>query len=141
MTRTPQPQPDLADKLIKVIGTTKSLIVHTCLFVGIFSLAFFGISLDKILLVLTTFLSIEAIYLAIFIQISVNKNTESLEEVEQDIDEIEHDIDEIQEDVIEEDEHDKEVKKTLLTIEKSLKSLQAELEVLHKKGLGKSSKK
>lgn len=51
------------------------------------------------LLVLTTLVSLEAIYLAIFIQMSINQTTESLEVVEHDIDEIQEDIDEIQEDV------------------------------------------
>jgi low affinity Fe/Cu permease len=43
--------------------------------------------------------SLEAIYLAIFIQMTVNQNTQSLREVEVDIDEIQENIDEIQEDV------------------------------------------
>lgn len=121
-----QPPADFADTLTKWVGTKTSLIIHTIAFVGIFSLQLIGISFDHILLVLTTFLSIEAIYLAIFIQISVNKNTESLEEVEQD-------IDEIQEDVEEDDEHDQEVQDTLLTIEQRLIDLHHDLEVLRKK--------
>jgi chromosome segregation ATPase len=51
------------------------------------------------LLVLTTVVSLEAIYLAIFIQMTVNRHTESLREVEADVDEIQEDIGEIQEDV------------------------------------------
>lgn len=51
------------------------------------------------MLFLTTIVSLEAIYLAIFIQMTVNRNTEELQEVGQDIDEIQEDIDEIQEDV------------------------------------------
>jgi chromosome segregation ATPase len=43
--------------------------------------------------------SLEAIYLSILIQIAVNKNTESLEEVEEDLDEIQEDLEEIAEDV------------------------------------------
>jgi predicted nucleic acid-binding Zn-ribbon protein len=76
------------------------------LFVLAFVLVFLGVDFDKVLLVLTTLVSLEAIYLAIFIQMTVNRNTQSLEEVEEDIDEIqedvegiEKDIDEIQEDV------------------------------------------
>lgn len=119
---------DFADNLIKAIGTTKSLIVHTFVFIGIFALNIFGVDLDHILLALTTFLSIEAIYLAIFIQISVNRNTQSLDEVEEDIEEIQGDVEE-------EDIHDKEVEKTLLTIESRLNNLQEDLKVLKKKGL------
>ncbi|HBY74527.1 TPA: hypothetical protein DEG21_01265 [Patescibacteria group bacterium] len=51
------------------------------------------------LLILTTVVSLEAIYLAIFIQMTVNRNTLSLKAVEEDIDEIQEDIDEIQEDI------------------------------------------
>jgi peptidoglycan hydrolase CwlO-like protein len=64
-----------------------------------FAVPYFGVHIDTVLLVLTTAVSLEAIYLAIFIQMSVNENTESLEEVEEDIDEIQHDVDEIQHDV------------------------------------------
>jgi uncharacterized protein YoxC len=55
--------------------------------------------MDKMLAILTNVVSLEAIYLAIFIQMSVNKNTKSLKEVEKDIDEIQEDVDELQEDV------------------------------------------
>ena len=51
------------------------------------------------LLVLTTVLSLEAIYLAIFIQMSLNRTRESLAGVEVDIGEIQEDVGEIQEDV------------------------------------------
>jgi len=54
---------------------------------------------DTILLVLTTAVSLEAIYLSIFIQMSINKSHRSLEEIGDDIDEIQEDVDEIQEDV------------------------------------------
>lgn len=93
------------EKVSKSIGSVWSLYVHTTIFIFSFLLIFFGISTDKVLLVLTTLLSLEAIYLSIFIQMAVNKNTQSLEEVEEDLDEIQEDIDEIQEGVdgIEED--------------------------------------
>lgn len=81
------------------IGTNASILIHTFFFVGIFALSFFGVGIDKILLILTTAVSLEAIYLAIFIQMSVNKTTKSLASVEEDIDEIQEDVDDIQEDV------------------------------------------
>jgi low affinity Fe/Cu permease len=80
------------------IGTNTSLAIHSILFVGIFALTIFGLTLDKVLLILTA-VSLEAIYLAIFIQMSVNKTTVSLAGVEEDIDDIQEDVDEIQEDV------------------------------------------
>ena len=86
-------------KAIDWIGSTLSLLVHTVIFIAIFGLRYFGISWDEILLVLTTAVSLEAIYLAIFIQMSVNKTTQSLQDVEEDIEEIQKDVGEIQEDV------------------------------------------
>ncbi len=86
-------------KLTESIGTSKSVLIHSFLFVGIFSLHFIGFDTDKILLILTTVVSLEAIYLSIFIQMTINRNTESLKEVEKDVDEIQEDVDEIQEDV------------------------------------------
>lgn len=97
---------DFAIKITEFIGTPLSIIIHTGLFVISFLFYFLGVPLDEILLVVTTIVSLEAIYLSLFIQLSVNKNTESLEEVEEDIEEIQEDVDdlsgefdEIQEDV------------------------------------------
>ncbi len=81
------------------IGSIKSLVVHTTLFLGVLSLSFFGFNFDRILLVLTTILSFEAIYLAIFIQMTVNRNTVQLYEVEKDIEGIQEDVEEISEDI------------------------------------------
>lgn len=86
-------------KLTKWIGSPQSIIIHTIFFIAIFSLRFFGVSASDILLVLTTIVSLEAIYLAIFIQMTVNKHGEELEEVSEDIEEIQEDVDEIQKDV------------------------------------------
>jgi len=99
--------------LTKWVGSRTSVVIHTILFLVMFSLPFFGFDTETILLVLTTLVSLEAIYLSIFIQMTVNQNTQSLEEVEEDledivdevseisedIDEIQHDVDEIQVDV------------------------------------------
>lgn len=126
------------------IGSTSSLIVHSIAFLVSFMLVFLGVSVDKVLLVLTTAVSLEAIYLAIFIQMTVNRNTQSLEEVEEDIDEIqedvqgiEKDIDEIQEDVdkLEEDEaeddlHDAATMNTLDSIQNDLQKLMQDIQNL-----------
>ena len=81
------------------IGTTDSLIAHTILFGASFVIALIGVPFNTVLLVLTTIVSLEAIYLAIFIQMTVNRNTKSLEEVEEDIEEIQGDVKEIETDV------------------------------------------
>ena len=82
------------------IGSIQSVVIHTIIFVGSFFAVYFQlIAFDRMLLVLTTLVSLEAIYLSIFIQMSLNFTRESLAEVESDVDEIQEDIDEIQEDV------------------------------------------
>ncbi len=86
-------------KLTYWVGTPVSILVHTLLFAGIFMLGFFGIKTDQILLILTTAVSLEAIYLAIFIQMTVNRNTASLESVEEDIEDIQEDVKELEEDI------------------------------------------
>ena len=80
------------------IGSIWSVILHTILFAGAFVLVFLGEELDRVLLVLTTIVSLEAIYLSIFIQMSVNHQSKVIANVEQDIDEISQDVEEIQED-------------------------------------------
>src|SRR5580704_17268366 len=99
MTENPHqniPQKSFVDRAMMWIGSTSSLIVHSFLFAFSFALALFGIALDHILLVVTTVVSLEAIYMAIFIQMAVNRNTHSLKEVEKDIDQIQEDVDEMQ---------------------------------------------
>lgn len=145
----------------KWVGSRTSVVIHTIFFLVTFSLIFFGYSADTVLLVLTTVVSLEAIYLSIFIQMTVNQNTQSLEEVEEDIegiveeveeisedigeiqqnvDEIQEDVEEISEDVdeiqqdgdIEDNETEKDNQK-LENIEQILKKLINEVENLKKK--------
>lgn len=86
-------------KLTNWVGTPGSIVVHTLLFIGIFSLGFFGFTIDKILLILTTAVSLEAIYLSIFIQMTVNRQGESIEDIEEDIEDIQEDVEDLSEDV------------------------------------------
>ncbi|MDQ3239694.1 MAG: SWEET family sugar transporter [bacterium] len=90
---------EITVKITEGMGSPTSIMVHTFLFVGIFGLLFFGFELDQIMLILTTVVSLEAIYLSLFIQMTVNRNTASLKEVEEDIEEIQEDVEDIQEDV------------------------------------------
>jgi low affinity Fe/Cu permease len=90
---------DFSKKLTRWIGSPQSIIIHSIFFVAIFCLRFLGLSSPDVLLILTTIVSLEAIYLSIFIQMTVNRHSEELEEVSVDIDEIQKDVDEIQEDV------------------------------------------
>jgi len=96
MKKRPQEFPE---KITQWIGSPQSLAIHTIFFVGIFALHFFDYSSSDILLILTTIVSLEAIYLAIFIQITINRHSEDLEEVSEDIEELQEDVEEISEDV------------------------------------------
>jgi hypothetical protein len=90
---------DKAMAIAQWVGTPTSLILHTLFFVLIFALKLIGVSIDKILLLLTTVVSLEAIYLSLFIQMTVNQHSESLEDVEENIDEIQEDVEEINENI------------------------------------------
>lgn len=128
------------------IGSVQSLVVHTLLFVVSFGLVLFGFDFEQILLVVTTVVSLEAIYLAIFIQMAINQQTQSLDAVEEDIDEIQRDIDEIEKDVdeiqedideiekeeSEEEARDRQNKQVLDKIESSLGNLILEIEKMKK---------
>lgn len=81
------------------IGSTPSLITHTILFVSAFVLVYLGFNFDRVLLALTTIVSLEAIYLAIFIQMTINRTTTQLHDVEETVEEISEDIGDIQENV------------------------------------------
>ena len=90
---------DAATRLTKWIGTTESIWVHTSLFTVSFLFILAGVRADTVLLVLTTAVSLEAIYLAIFIQMTLNYTTEAVEDIGEDVEEMQEDIGELQEDV------------------------------------------
>ncbi len=75
----------ISDRITRVMGSTSSILLHTTIFIMIFIPVLFGWGLDKILLVLTTAVSLEAIYMSIFIQRSVNKQSARLDEVVEEI--------------------------------------------------------
>ena len=138
------PTERIAERFTTWLGSPFSIVVHTIVFAASFGSVFFGVKFDQVLLILTTAVSLEAIYLALFIQMSVNKNTQSLADVEEDIEEIaedvegiEKDIDEIQEDVdeIEKDDeeddlHDAATMVTLNQLQVDMKKLMADLQTL-----------
>lgn len=108
------PQKTVIEKITAWVGSGSSLALHTGLFATAFILAATGeVDWDKMLLFVTTMVSLEAIYLSILIQMTVNRQAaelaevsedvediqEDIEEISQDVDEIQKDVDEIQEDV------------------------------------------
>lgn len=138
----------MSNNITRWIGSISSIVIHTILFVGAFVLYFWGIDLDKILLVVTTVVSLEAIYLAIFIQMSVNKQSYSLgevasniDEIQEDVEEIEKDIDEIQEDIEEDVEEEEGEEIRLERIGITLENLIGEIAELKKQHKNAQNKK
>ena len=89
----------LALSASNAFGSVWSVIIHTILFVCAFIFIATGTDLNKVLLVLTTFVSLEAIYLSIFIKMSSSKQSKTLERVEKDMDAIVDDVEEMKKDV------------------------------------------
>ncbi len=147
------PQKMIIEKITTWIGSVTSLSIHTTVFATSFLFAIFGfISWNFMLLVLTTIVSLEAIYLAIFIQMTVNRQArelaevsgdvediqEDIEEISQDVDEIQKDVDEIQEDVEEindetGEQHEQQQTVALEQLTRDVRRMLANLEQLKKK--------
>jgi peptidoglycan hydrolase CwlO-like protein len=141
-----------ASNITKWVGSSTSVVLHTILFVMSFAIPYMGfVSFERMLLVLTTIVSLEAIYLSIFIQMSINMNNqnieiiqedieeigedieeigEDIEEIQKDVDEIQEDVDEIQEETKDEINNEKKEADILLSIQTTLVHLQREIEQL-----------
>lgn len=115
----------LPTSVINWIGSTTSLILHTIFFLASFGLALFHIvEFADMLLWLTTIVSLEAIYLSIFIQMSVNRSNQYIEIIHEDVDEISENIDELVEDDEESD--------IIESLQETVNRLQKEIDVLKK---------
>lgn len=127
------------------IGSGTSLVLHTVVFAAFFILSFVGfLSWDLMFLILTTIVSLEAIYLAIFIQMTVNRQAKELAEVSEDVEDIQEDIDEIQEDIEDiseegtqehttDEERNRRQAITLETLANDIRRVLADVEALKKK--------
>lgn len=114
------------------IGSINSLIVHTVLFVLAFLLILVGFNAGTVMLVLTTIVSLEAIYLSIFIQLSVNRNTRRLHEVSKDIEEIQEDVGDIQENVEDLQENVEDISEDVEEIQKGVDDIQEDVGEIQK---------
>ncbi len=85
------------------LGTIQSVVIHTFVFSGFYAAAILagGTDGDHIISIFTNILSIEAIYLSIFIQLSVNRSNKNVEQIKEDVSELNENIDDIAEDVSE----------------------------------------
>lgn len=130
MKKQPSPRSPI-ERFTAWVGSVPSLLVHTVFFLSAFLFGVLGVATwELVLLILTTVVSLEAIYLAIFIQMTVNRNTESLREVEEDVDEIQGDIDEIQEDVEDIGEDIEGLEKDVDEIQENIDEIQEDVEEL-----------
>ncbi len=117
--------PTNIERVVASIGSSTSLIVHTGLFAAFFLSALVGIlEWEIMLLVLTTLVSLEAIYLSLLIQITVNRHTQSLKEVEEDIEEIQEDVEELGEDM-------EDIQEDLEEISEDIEEIQEDVEELN----------
>jgi peptidoglycan hydrolase CwlO-like protein len=105
--------------------------------VGALSLPLFGVDFEKVLLVVTTVVSLEAIYLSLFIQMSVNRTTQALavvehdiEELSEDVEEIGDDVEEIQKDIEEIGDDVEEISEDVEEIQKDIDEIQEDVEDL-----------
>jgi len=130
-------------KIIHGVGSVNSLIIHTILFILSFVFILLGFNATIVLLILTTVVSLEAIYLSILIQMSVNLQSKKLSDIQEDVDDIQEDVEEIQEDVEEiqkdveeiqddEEEEDEDDDSDLQEIKKTLEKLMKEVVDLKK---------
>lgn len=118
-----------AERATRWIGSTQSLATHSVIFIVSFILPVVGfVTFDHMLLVLTTLVSLEAIYLSIFIQMSVNKNTADIEVIQEDVEEIQENVEDIQEDVEEIQENVEDIQEDVEEIQENVEDIQEDVE-------------
>jgi uncharacterized protein YoxC len=88
-----------SERITTWIGSESSIAWHTLFFIAIFGLHYFNVPTSSILLILTTAVSLEAIYLAIFIQMTVNRHSADIEDIQEDVQELGEGVEELGEDV------------------------------------------
>lgn len=119
---------NIASAIAAWVGTPLSIIVHTLFFIGIFSLRLVGVPYDDIMLILTTLVSLEAIYLSLFIQMTVNRHSEHLEDVEEDIDGIQEDVEDISTDIDNVQENVESLESNIKEIQEDVQGIEADVE-------------
>ena len=112
----------------KWIGSAASVTLHTLLFLVAFTLPYTGIvTFERMLLVLTTIVSLEAIYLSIFIQMSLNMNNQNIEIIQEDIEELGEEIGELGEDIEELGEDIEEIGDDIEEMQKDVEEIQEDV--------------
>ncbi len=83
---------------------------------------------DMVLLIVTTVVSLEAIYLAIFIQMTVNRQAKELHDVSEDVEEIQEEVEEISKDVEEISEDVEDIQEDVEVMSKDVEEIQEDVE-------------
>ena len=131
----------ITDKVTAWVGSTSSIVIHTFIFVAAFlSHWIFNWDFPSILLIVTTIVSLEAIYISIFIQRSVNLQAirlidveESIDDVEEALDDVEEALDDVEESLSDkEDEADEISAETLRQLERPMEELAGQMRELLK---------
>ncbi|HEX4293717.1 MAG TPA: DUF1003 domain-containing protein [Rhizomicrobium sp.] len=117
------------ERVIVWIGSPASLALHTVIFSAFFAVSMLKIvAWDLMFAVLTNVVSLEAIYLAIFIQMSVNRQSASLKEVEEDVGDIQENIEELGENVEELGENVEELGENVEELGENVEDLKEDVE-------------
>ena len=117
-----------AVKFTQWFGTIQSLFIHTLFFISFFVLYFFGWTISEILMDLTLILSLEAIYLSIFILMGVNLQNKNIDEMKENVDEMKENVEEIQEDMEELQEDVEEIQEDVEEIQEDMEEIQEDME-------------
>lgn len=129
MVKSKKRQKNFDEYVTNWMGSVPSILAHTFLFILFLIIPIFSeIKFEQTLLILTTIVSLEAIYLALFIQISINRQTLTIEEVSEDIEEIQEDVEDIQEDMEEIQEDVEEVTKNVDELSDDVEEVSKDLE-------------
>lgn len=115
------------DKVIRWVGSVPSLVTHTAIFAAALLAIAGGYEAASVMLVLTTAVSLEAIYLSILIQMALNRQSAALAAVEEDVAEIQEDVEDIGEDVGEIQEDVEEIQKDVDEIQEDVDEIQDEI--------------
>jgi len=117
------------ERVIVWIGSPISLALHTVIFVAFFAAPLTAIiTWDSMFAVLTNVVSLEAIYLAIFIQMSVNRQAATLKGVEEDVGDIQEDVEELGENVEELGENVEELGENVEELGENVEDLKEDVE-------------
>jgi septal ring factor EnvC (AmiA/AmiB activator) len=118
-----------AANVTKWVGSSASVTLHTLLFIVSFALPYLGIvTFERMLLVLTTMVSLEAIYLSIFIQMSLNMNNQNIEFIQEDIEGLGEDIEELSDDIEELGEEIEEISEDIEEISEDIDEIQKDVD-------------